>query len=216
MTAVAMIAAAYFFPVQETIRHLLFWISSLGWAGYLAYFLIYVLASICLIPGSILTLGAGFLFGLAKGSLLVSLSSTAGAAAAFLVGRYFVRERMAARVGGNPRLESMDRAIGQEGWKIVLLLRLSPLFPFVLLNYAFSLTRVSFRSYVLASWLGMLPATLMYVYFGSLAQELAQIGGKSEQRSIAEWTLYGVGLLTTAAVALYITHLAKNALEKRL
>jgi uncharacterized membrane protein YdjX (TVP38/TMEM64 family) len=171
-----------------------------------------------MLPGSILTLGAGAVFGVVHGTLLVSLSSTAGATAAFLVGRYLAREMVARRVAGNHTFRSLDEAVASEGWKIVGLTRLSPVFPFNLLNYAFGLTRVSLRDYVLASWIGMIPGTVMYVYLGSLAGSLAELGAKEggRARTPAEWALYAVGLIATVAVTVVITRTARRALGRRM
>lgn len=138
-----------------------------------------------------------------------------GATAAFVVGRYLAREWVAAKVQGAPRFAAIDQAVAREGWKIVILTRLSPIFPFNLLNYAFGLTRVSLRDYVFASWIGMIPGTLMYVYMGSLAGDLATQGAGSRMRSGAEWALSGIGLLATIAVTVYVTRLARAALVRR-
>ena len=124
---------------------------SLGHWGALLFILVYVAATVILIPGSILTLGAGAAFGLWKGFFLVSFASTLAAAAAFLVGRYLARDWIRRKIGSDSRILAIDCAIGREQWKIVGLTRLSPLIPFTLLNYALSLTQVSFPHYVLAS-----------------------------------------------------------------
>ncbi|MCI0743984.1 MAG: TVP38/TMEM64 family protein, partial [Verrucomicrobia subdivision 3 bacterium] len=131
--------------------------------------------------------------------------------AAFLVGRYLARGWVAKKIEGNASFAAIDRAVADEGWKIVGLTRLSPVFPFSLLNYAFGLTRVKLRDYVLASWIGMMPGTVMYVYLGSLARA----GAAGEKKSPAEWALYGVGLLATIAVTVVITRIARRALAKR-
>src|SRR5262249_61840093 len=124
-------------------------------------------ATVFAVPGSLITLGAGAAFGLIRGTLAVSAGSTLGAAAAFLLGRTLARGWVEHKVANKPRFRALDQAIGAEGFKIVLLLRLSPVFPFNVLNYALGLTRVSFRSYLVASWIGMLPGTVMYVYLGA-------------------------------------------------
>jgi len=110
----------------------------------------------------------------------------------------------------------VDQAIAAEGWKIVGLIRLSPIFPFTLMNYALGLTRVSLRGYFFASWIGMLPGTVLYVYIGSLIGDLGNLGGAGRQRTASEWTLYGVGLLASIAVAFYVTRIARDALAKRI
>jgi uncharacterized membrane protein YdjX (TVP38/TMEM64 family) len=169
-------------------------------------------ATVLFIPGSALTLGAGALFGVAWGSLYVSVGSTLGATAAFLVGRYVARNAIAKKIEGNERFAAIDKAVANEGWKIVGLTRLSPVFPFALLNYGFGLTRVKLGDYMLASWIGMMPGTVMYVYLGSLAK--AATGERV--RTTGEWALYGVGLLATVAVTIFVTRIAKQALAKRM
>jgi uncharacterized membrane protein YdjX (TVP38/TMEM64 family) len=151
------------------------------------------------------------MFGVVRGTLLVSLASTLGATCAFLLGRYLARDWVAKKIEGNGSFAAIDQAVAGEGWKIVLLTRLSPVFPFALLNYAFGLTRVSLRDYVLASWLGMMPGTVMYVYLGSLARA----GVAEQQRTPGEWALYIVGLLASVALAVIVTRIARGALAKR-
>ena len=117
----------------------------------------------------------------------------------------------------SPRFRAIDEAIGKEGPKIVFLLRLSPIFPYNLLNYALGLTRVKFGSYVLASWIGMLPGTLMYVYLGSLAGSIATLAtGSGDEKTISQWILFGVGFLATILVTVYVTKIAKRALHDKL
>jgi len=191
-------------------------ISALGPAAPLAFIAIYIIACVLFIPGSILTIGAGVIFGVLWGSIYVSIASTAGATAAFVVGRYFAREAVARRIEGNPRFRSIDDAVAREGWKMVLLTRLSPVFPFNLLNYAYGLTRVSLSEYVLASWIGMLPATVMFVYIGALSGDLARAvsttGGPSAH---LRWALNLVGFAATVAIAVYATRIGTRALRER-
>ncbi|MFA6411276.1 MAG: TVP38/TMEM64 family protein [Syntrophales bacterium] len=215
---VGVLLAARHFNLQQLFRDALAWIDAAGSIGPLVFFGLYIAACVLMLPGLILSLGAGAVFGVINGSLLVSLSSTAGATAAFLVGRYLARDLVARRVAGNAMFSSIDEAVASEGWKIVGLTRLSPVFPFNLLNYAFGLTRVSLRDYVLASWIGMMPGTVMYVYLGSLAGSLAELGAKEggRARSPAEWALYAVGLIATVAVTVVITRIARRALSRRM
>jgi uncharacterized membrane protein YdjX (TVP38/TMEM64 family) len=166
------------------------------------------------LPGSILTVGAGVVFGLVRGFVIVSISATLGATAAFLVGRYLARSWIAGKIKGHPKFAAIDEAVAREGWKIVGLLRLSPVVPFNVLNYAFGVTRVSLRDYVLASWIGMMPGTLVYVYLGSVAGDLARAGGRAS-RTPAEWAFYAVGLVATIAVTIFVTRLARRALAER-
>ena len=212
----ALIAAAKYFDLQQTFRTALAWISGLGSIAPLIFIILYILACVLLLPGSILTLGAGVVFGVVKGSIAVSIGSTFGATAAFLVGRYLARNWVSGKVAGNDKFKAVDEAVAQEGWKIVLLTRLSPVFPFNLLNYAFGLTKVRLKQYFLASWIGMIPGTIMYVYIGSLAGDLASLGTSSRNRTTGEWILYGVGLLATLVVTVFVTRLAKKALAARI
>jgi uncharacterized membrane protein YdjX (TVP38/TMEM64 family) len=176
--------------------------------------IIYVLACVFFLPGSILTLGAGVVFGVIEGTVIVSLSSTLGATAAFIFGRYFARDWVAKRIEGNPGFKTIDDAVAKEGWKIVGLTRLSPVFPFNLLNYAYGLTKVSLRDFFFASWIGMLPGTVMYVYIGSLVGDLARLSTGGRTRTMAEWALYVVGFMATAMVTIYVTRIARSALNK--
>jgi uncharacterized membrane protein YdjX (TVP38/TMEM64 family) len=201
------------FDVSVLLRDTLRWIDSLGIVGFGVFAGVYILATVLFIPGSILTLGAGFVFGVATGTAAVSVASTLGAFAAFLVGRYVARDWVARRTRTNPRFAAIDDAVGREGWKIVLLTRLSPVFPFNLLNYAYGLTGVSAGAYFLASWIGMLPGTLMYVYLGSLAANLATLGQAADSRGPLQWVLYGIGLAATVAVTVVITGTARRALK---
>ncbi|BDS08362.1 hypothetical protein NT6N_34020 [Oceaniferula spumae] len=175
----------------------------------------YIAATVLFIPGSILTLAAGFLFGVGWGTLYVSIASIIGAALSFLIGRYVARDWISKKIESKPKFAAIDEAIGEEGSKIVFLLRLSPVFPFTLLNYGLGITKVPFWKYVGASWLGMLPGTLLYVYIGSLFKSLAQIAGGDREKTPTEWAFYGVGLLATIIVTVYITKVAKKAINDR-
>jgi len=209
--AVALVFAAKLLNVQVILKETLDWVSRLGPWGAVIFVSIYIVATVLFVPGSVLTLGAGAVFGVIWGSVYVSLGSILGATCAFLVGRYLARDAIARKVADNERFAAIDKAVAAEGWKIVGLTRLSPVFPFTLLNYAFGLTQVKLRDYVLASWIGMMPGTVMYVYLGSLAK--AASGART--RTAGEWILYGVGLLATIAVTMLITRTAKKALAQR-
>ncbi|MGH7334438.1 MAG: TVP38/TMEM64 family protein [Candidatus Rokuibacteriota bacterium] len=213
---IALLAAARYFNAQALLRGALDDVAGLGPWGPVIFVLLYIGATVLFLPGSILTLGAGFVFGVVRGAILVSISATLGATAAFLVGRYLARDWVSRKMAAHATFKVIDEAVAREGWKIVGLTRLSPVFPFNLLNYAFGLTRVSLRDYVLASWIGMMPGTVMYVYLGSLAGDLASVGGGGRARTPAEWALYVVGLLATVAVAVYVTRVARRALQQRI
>lgn len=199
---------------QQWLLNALQWIDSLGVIGAIAFMLIYVIATVAFLPGSILTLGAGVVFGIFWGSIYVFIGATIGATLAFLVGRYIARGWVASKIEGNQKFRAIDEAVGREGLKIVLLTRLSPVFPFNLLNYAYGVTRVTLKDYVIAS-VGMFPGTIMYVYIGSLAGNLATIGTQSTSvNPVAQWSIRIIGFLATVAVTVYITKIAKKALDK--
>src|SRR2546423_3165422 len=212
IAGIGIVLALKYFHVQDLLKSALDWIGNLGPWGPVIFVGLYVVATVLFVPGSVLTLGAGAAFGVALGSVCVSISATLGATAAFLVGRYLARDAIARKIEKNEKFATIDRAVANEGWKIVLLTRLSPVFPFTLLNYAFGLTRVKLSHYVLASWIGMMPGTVMYVYLGSLVN----IGAGHRQRTTGEWVLYGVGLLATVVVTVFVTRLAKKALAKKI
>ena len=204
-------AAFQFLPVQDWLQSLQAWIQSLGYWGPLAFIVIYILATVFLLPGAAMTPLSGLLFGLGWGTLWVVIGSNIGASLAFVIGRYFARDSVSRKIEGNEKFAAIDRAVGEGGWKIVGLTRLSPVFPFVLLNYAYGLTRVKWWQYAAASLVGMFPGTVMYVYFGSLGELAAQ----TEEVSAAKIILYVIGLVATVAVTLLITRTAKKALAEQ-
>ena len=202
------------FNPQQWLLNALEWINNQGAVGGIVFMLLYIVATVAFLPGSILTLGAGVVFGVFLGSLYVFIGATIGATAAFLVGRYLARGWVANKIAGNQKFAAIDRAVGREGLKIVLLTRLSPVFPFNLLNYAYGLTGVSLKDYFFGS-VGMLPGTIMYVYLGSLAGNLATLGaGQQTSNPAVEWTIRIVGLIATVAVTVYVTKIARKALDE--
>ena len=205
---VAIVVAARLLPIGQWLASFQGWVKGMGAAGMVLYGIVYVAAVVLFVPGILLTLGAGFLFGLGWGIVLVSIASTTAAALAFLIARYFARDAVERMAKKDARFEAIDRAIGKEGWKVVALLRLSPLVPFSLSNYLYGLTSVKFGSYVATSWAAMLPATVLYVYLGAAGRTIGE-GGK---RSPWEWALLAVGLAATAAVTILLTRVAKREL----
>jgi len=209
--------AAQQFNLSALVQNSLLWVKSLGIWGAIAFITIYNFATILFIPGSILTLGGGALFGVFWGSIYVFIAATLGATSAFLIGRYLTRDWVAQQIAGNIKFQAIDRAVAQEGLKIVLLTRLSPIFPFNLLNYAFGVTQVSIKDYILGS-IGMIPGTVMYVYLGSLAGDLTALGTTNQHLSsetqIAQWAIRILGLIATIAVTIYITRIAKQSLNQ--
>ncbi|MDX1649237.1 MAG: TVP38/TMEM64 family protein [Myxococcota bacterium] len=190
------------------------WVDSLGALGPAVFVAGYALAVVVFVPGSLLTLAAGAIFGVVEGTLWVFVAATLGATLAFLLGRHAARGLVERRLAGDRRFAAIDDAIGREGLKIVLLLRLSPVFPYNLLNYALGLTRVRLRHYVLGS-VGMLPGTLLYVYSGKLAGDVAAAAGGAEvARGPGYWIVVGLGFAATVAVTVLVTRIARRALRE--
>ncbi len=190
------------------------WVDALGPWGPVAFVVGYAVAVVAFVPGSVLTLAAGAIFGLVEGTLVVFLGATLGSTAAFLVSRYIARGAVARRVEGDRRFAAIDSAVERQGRQIVFLLRLSPIFPFSLLNYALGLTRVRLVDYVVASF-GMLPGTLLYVYSGKVAGELATLaGGAAVHHGAGYYTVIGMGFFATATVTILVTRVARRALHE--
>ncbi len=190
------------------------WVDSLGLWGPVVFILGYAGATVAFVPGSLLTLAAGAIFGLARGTLFVVLGATLGASASFLVARHLARAAIERRLEGRPRFQSIDRAVAREGLKIVFLLRLSPVFPYNLLNYGLGLTRVRFRDYAIAC-LGMIPGTFLYVYYGKALGSIAAVAGGAEiERDAGYWVVLGLGLVATAVVTAIVARIAGRALKQ--
>lgn len=190
------------------------WVEGLGAWGPIGYIALYIGATVLMVPGLVLTLAGGALFGLAKGIAWVFIGAVFGSGASFLVGRYLARGAIESRIASNPRFDAIDRAVGADGLRMVFLLRLSPVFPFAFLNYALGLTRVRFRDYMIAA-VGMLPGTVLYVYYGALIGDVARVaGGVSKERGPVEWALMVVGLLATFAVTWVVTRRARAAIAE--
>ncbi len=217
LVAVLIVAAKYF-NVQELLRSALVWIDKLGFWKPVAFIVIYNLATVLFVPGSIVTLGGGVIFGAIWGSVYVFIAAMLGATSAFLIGRYLSRDWIAKQMEGNPKFKAINQAIAKEGFKIVLLTRLSPIFPFNLLNYAFGVTQVSFKDYFLGS-IGMIPGVIMYVYLGSLAGDLAGLSiapqPTNPEAKAAKLIIHAVGCVATIVASIYLTRIAQKALKDR-
>jgi uncharacterized membrane protein YdjX (TVP38/TMEM64 family) len=213
---IALFLAMQFLPVQQWLRDFNAWVAHMGVVGIFIFIGVYAAATVLLAPGSILTIGAGFAFGLWKGSLAVSAGSTFGAALAFLVARFIARDRVEAIAKRNDKFQRIDKAIGKQGAKLIFLLRLSPVVPFNISNYFYGLTSVKFWPYVLASWIGMIPGTFLYVYIGTASQAAvsAAAGGKAVEHGWQYWTFECVGLAATVIVTVWVTKIARDALQK--
>jgi uncharacterized membrane protein YdjX (TVP38/TMEM64 family) len=214
---IALFLAMRFLPVQQWLRSFNDWVSQMGVAGIFIFIGVYAIATVLLAPGAILTIGAGFAFGLWKGFLAVSAGATLGASLAFLVARFIARDKVEAIAKRNEKFRKIDNAIGKQGAKLVFLLRLSPVIPFNLSNYFYGLTGVKFWPYVLASWLGMMPGTFLYVYIGTAGRAAVSVaaGGEAMKHGWQYWTFLSVGLAATIAATIWVTKIARDALKEK-
>ena len=206
-----LVVGARWFPIAEAALRLRERIHELGPLGWISFVGLYIVATLLLLPGLPLTLAAGSIFGIVRGSLAVWLAATVTAALGFLIARHLARARVLEWAQSRPRFLALDRALAEGGWKVIALLRLSPLVPFSLSNYLYGITPVRMLPYMLASALAMLPGVLVYTYVGFVAGA----GLEGHRRTTAEWTLLVVGLLATAAVSVLMTRLARRKLEER-
>jgi uncharacterized membrane protein YdjX (TVP38/TMEM64 family) len=213
----ALFLAMRFLPVQQWLTSFNDWVGQMGTVGILVFIVVYALATVLLAPGSILTIGAGFAFGLWKGFLAAWTGAILGASFAFLVARFVARDKIESIAKRNEKFRKIDNAIGKQGAKLIFLLRLSPVIPFNLSNYFYGLTAVKFWLYVLASWIGMMPGTFLYVYIGaaSKAAVAAATGGEAVKHGWQYWTFLGVGFVATIVVTIWVTKIARDALKSQ-
>lgn len=209
---------AFIGQIQDQISNALLWIrDDLGSIKYVVFLVGYVIITVAFLPASVVTLGAGAIFGVITGSALVFVGAMVGATVAFLIGRFLARDWIAKKVEGNRFFNSLDNSIAEEGLKLIFLIRLSPAFPFNLLNYALGLTKVSLKDYVLGTT-GIIPGTIMYVYLGSLIGDVAMIGQDTGEASPQEvligWIIRIMIFVTIVAISLYIAKIAKKALNE--
>jgi uncharacterized membrane protein YdjX (TVP38/TMEM64 family) len=210
----AVVAGLALLPVQQLLERFLEWIKCSGAWGLVLFVLLYVIVCLILMPGSVLTLAGGFIFGFTKGIAAASLGSTLGATAAFAIGRLAGRQWLEQRLTIHPRILAVDRAIGNQAFRIVLLIRLCSLFPLALMSYVFGLSKVPTGKFVLATWLGRLPGTIVWAYLGSNAKSLADLLAGRIQSGLGEQILLWLGLAAMAAVTIIITEIARRAVRE--
>ena len=195
----------------------LLWVEKLGFWGYLLFIFLYNIGTLLFIPGSILTIKGGCLYGLFLGSIIVLFSALFGSIICFLLGRYYCRDWVHQQIKKYPLLQKLDRVVAQEGWKLVFLTRLCPLFPFNLLNYFFGITEISLKDYIIGSF-AILPGTVMYVYIGSLARDLATFDisnyGETPETQSLIWMMRLLGLIATIAITIYTIQIAQKTLNQ--
>jgi uncharacterized membrane protein YdjX (TVP38/TMEM64 family) len=199
-------------PVKDWISEFIGWVRHLGALGVVVFISAYAIATVLFLPGFIFTVSAGLIYGVLAGTAIALTGAVIGASLAFLVARYLLRRNIEEATRKNLRFAAVDEAIGKNGWKIVGLLRLSPLIPFNLSNYFYGITSIGFGAYVLVSAIGMIPGTLLYAYLGAIGQ--AGVSGGVSHRSPWQYILLGVGLIATIAVTILVSRIARNALKK--
>lgn len=208
----AVVAALVHFGVHEEVLRLLESLQGHGWTALLIFIALMAAVMVLLVPGVLFTTGAGAVFGVVDGSIGVVAGTTIGAAIAFLIARGLLGERAVRWVRAHARAAAIDDELAAHGWKLVLVTRLVPFFPFKLSNYAFGLTRIPFRGFVAGTFLGVIPWSVHNVYLGSLA---ADLGGLREvDRGPLGWVLYVGGFVATVALVWYANRLARRALGR--
>jgi uncharacterized membrane protein YdjX (TVP38/TMEM64 family) len=202
------------FDAHHQVLQLLAWIDAQGVLGPLLFMLVMVLVVVFVLPGVMFTTGAGFVFGVVQGSIYVVIGTTLGAMIAFLIARYLFGERATRFVLSHTKLKLVSEELAPQGWKIVMLTRLVPFFPFKVSNYFFGLTPFSLRGFAGGTLVGIIPFSVHNVYLGSIAVDLFTLGERHAERTPVEWALYGAGFLTTIAIVLYLNRLARRALSR--
>lgn len=205
-----------YFDTDQQVLQLLQWLETQGFSALLWFVLVMVLVVVLLLPGVLFTTGAGFVFGVAQGTAAVVVGTTLGATLAFLMARYLAGAGTRRIILSNRWLNVMNRGLGSQGFRVVLLTRLVPFFPGKLSNYIFGLSDVSLRDFVFASLLGFIPFSLHNVYLGSIAADVATLGSRNSERTPLEWSLYGVGFAASILLVLYLNRLASRMLAKEL
>ncbi|MBW0147086.1 TVP38/TMEM64 family protein [Marinobacter arenosus] len=210
----AIVGLLYAFGVHHQVLDLLRWFDSQGiWAAAMFIGLM-ALAMVLVLPGVLLTTGAGFVFGVVEGTAYVVVGTTLGSAIAFLIARHFLGEHAHVYIRSKARLSVVSREMAPHGWKIVLLTRLIPFFPGKLSNFLFGLTNFSFGGFVAGTFFGVIPFSLHNVYLGSLAADLSTLGVRESARTPLEWAIYGAGFVGTILAVVFLNRLARRALAR--
>ncbi|HEY8898830.1 MAG TPA: TVP38/TMEM64 family protein [Chthoniobacterales bacterium] len=193
------------------------WVGQSGWVGWVGFIVIYTITCVLFLPGSVLTVGAGAIYGFWGGTLLVSISNLVGAVVNFLTSRYLLQGWLQRKFAHNRKFHALDDAIASEGWRIILLSRISPVVPHSIVSYACGLTKLSLAKFSLASWLGFIPISAAYSYVGAFLGKFARasIGQPHGEGSWVTWTFYAVGLIVTLVVTVWSMRVAARALRTK-
>jgi len=190
-------------------------VQNAGVWGWLMFIGLYALCCLLFIPGSILTVSAGAIYGFWFGSALVLIGNGLGSVLSLLITRLFLREWVQKKINKHPKLKAIQKAVAEDDWRLVFLTRLSPIMPFSLINYSLGLTKISPWRFLLATELGAVPAVCVYVYIGTLMGSLAEIGPDLKAHKPIEWAFQGAGLIIAVGVTIYVTLLATRAINQR-
>lgn len=213
---VAVVVLWWLLPVRDWSTALAERIRGAGAKGVLIFLAVYVAAEVALVPGSLLTMAAGFAYGPIGGLLVASPASVLAATTSFLLGRTILRDSIRRTIAQSPKARALDRAVGRNSFRLILLLRLSPVIPFNVLNYALGLSDARLGRYIVASFVGMLPGTWLYVYLGSLATTAAGLTEASRGAGGTRLALMLVGLAATIVAVVFVTRAARRSLEQEL
>ena len=213
-----LVLLAYYVELEQALTSLLQWVDSLGTLGAIAFVAIYIIATTICIPGSIMALAGGALFGKLMGTILVFVSGFLGACCAFGLGRYLLSDWVKKQLEKNSYLKAVNRLVVTEGWKIACLLHLSPIVPFNLLNYVLGTSEITYPNFLLATSVGILPGVILYVFLGSTIGDLTMVMmGKSDSaNSTIQWVISAIGILATVALTIYLAKIARQHITNKL
>jgi uncharacterized membrane protein YdjX (TVP38/TMEM64 family) len=206
--AAVLFASWFFLPVKDWLQAWSGWIRDAGLLGYLVFAIGYAAAAVLLAPGPLLTIAAGFAFGMGGGLPVVMAGAVLSSALAYLLARSVLRQSVERMARERPRWAALDAALAHDGWKTVLLFRISPLIPFNVQSYLLGVTRIGFWPYMTATIPAILPGTILYLYVGTLSRSLL----RTTQHGFLHWLLLFAGLVATMAVSLLVVRRARLSL----
>lgn len=216
LVILSVLAGAYYLNHQGLLKRLLEWVEGFGPWSPVLFMALCIPAPVFFVPSVVFAFAAGILFALSRGILFSLIGTAMGSVGAFLIGRYLAKDWIKKRISKDRRFQLLQEMTRRKGWKIVALARLSPIFPFLIGNYAFGVTPISAKSYFAASLLGSIPSTAVYVYLGTLSRDLTFLGDETRARTPAEWLLFLGGLAATVILALYLNRVAQAAVSETL
>ena len=212
---IVLASAAYFFPLVPALEHVSAWLGGLGVIGAALFAVLIAVSSLCLLPASPFIIAASAVFGFSLGLLTSAVGIILGAASGYFLSRLFLRKDVADQLKGRPTFKAIDQAIAEEGWKIVLLLRLCPI-PFGLANYLYGLTAIPFLPYLITTFLGAVPGLLLFSHLGSAGKAgLQALASGNLNKGGGEIALLGLSLAATIVLVVLLPRIARRALEKR-